>query len=432
MKVRSAVIKFKLMENKPCINGTYPIYLVIQFNGRAVYSTGERCSVELWNGGKCRDVQLSVKLNNLKSKVENYRNRLEMDNVPYTCSNLLEVLRNNDILKEKSRLLYKDIMQSILDKRQSAPKTCQSHLYAYRVMSKFMGKDSFMVIELNEGVIRRWIRSVENSWKPLSIKSVLARVLDVWKSFMSNGGDRSQYPFNSIRVSSFKSEKVKQIMNIEQIKALRSYYSSSYIYNKVYEVELMNRNSECFALTAYLLSYSLFGLALVDLLKLKVDCIEECKEGWLFNGVRRSKTNTPVPLFLIRDDITSLVIPVLLSTAHLREGYLFPGIQNNGCKLLSDTAERITFQISNVQRIVNRNLKKIWRKVNNIYKVNIPLNYTFYSMRSSAASIYLSKDGANIYTLAHLMGRSVENISTYVANIKSSEELMKERMKLIL
>ena len=59
MKVRSAVIKFKLMENKPCIEGTYPIYLIIQFNGRAVYSTGERCSVEVWNGGKCRDVPVS-------------------------------------------------------------------------------------------------------------------------------------------------------------------------------------------------------------------------------------------------------------------------------------------------------------------------------------------------------------------------------------
>lgn len=428
MKVKSAVIKFKLMENKPCIEGTFPVYLIVQFNGRAVYSTGERCSVEVWNGGKCKDVQLSVKLNNLKSKVENYKARLELEGELYTCSSLLDVLKREDVLRDKSRALYVDVMNSILSKRCSAPKTCQSHLYAYRVMSKFMGKENFMVIELNEVVIRRWIRSVENSWKPLSIKSVLARVLDVWKSFMSNGGDASLYPFNAIRVSSFKSEKVKQIMNVEQIRALRSYYI-----NKVFtENGIMDRNSECFALTCYLLSFSMFGLALVDLLKLKVSCIEEKDNGWLFNGVRRSKTGTPVPLFLVRDEITSIIMPLLIESANLREGYLLPGIQNNGCKLLSDTAERITYQVSNMVRIVNRNLKKIWRKVNNIYKVDIPLDYTFYSMRSSAASIYLSMDGANLFTLAHLMGRSVEGISTYVADIKSSEQLMKERMKLIL
>lgn len=432
MKVKRAIIRFKLMESKPCIDGTYPIYLIVQYNGRAVYSVGERCSVKDWNGGECRNVHLMVKLNNLKMKVERYRDKLILSGIPYTCSSLLDVLKRDDIVRDRSRALYYDVMNSILHKRCSAPKTCQSHLYAYRVIAKFMKKDNFMVIELNEGVIRRWIRSVENTWKPLSIKSVLARVLDVWRSFIADGGDRTQYPFDSIRVSSFKSEKVKQIMNIEQIKALRSYYSSSYIYNKVYEVELMNRNSECFALTCYLLSFSMFGLALVDLLKLKVSSIEECKEGWMFTGVRRSKTKTPVPLFIVRDEITSIIMPLLIESANLREGYLLPGIQNNGGGLLSDTDERISFQVSNVQRIVNRNLKSVWRKTNNLYNVNIPLNYTFYSMRSSAASIYLSKDGANIYTLAHLMGRSVEGISTYVADIKSSEQLMKERMKLIL
>ena len=428
MRVKSAIIKFKLMLNKSCINGTYPIYLIIQYNGRAVYSTGYRCSVKDWSGGVVRDSNLSIKLNNLKSKVEGYKMRLELDGVAYTCSSLLDILRRDDVLRDRSRALYSDIMEGILSKRQSAVKTCQSHRYAYRVMSRFMGRENFMVMDLNEAVLRRWIRSVEGRWKPLSIKSVLSRVLDVWRSFIADGGDSSSYPFNSIRVSSFKTEKVKQIMGIEQLRALKSYYI-----NKVYDGKsIMDRNSECFALTCYLLSFSMFGLALVDLLKLKVSCIEERENGWLFKGVRRSKTGTPVPLFLVRDDITSVIMPILIGSAHLRDGYLLSGIQNNGCSLLSDTPSRVSAQVNNVQRIVNGNLKKVWRKVNNIYKVDIPLDYTYYSMRSSAASIYLSMDGANLFTLAHLMGRSVEGISTYVGEIKSSEQLMKERRKLIL
>ena len=82
-------------------------------------------------------------------------------------------------------------------------------------------------------------------------------------------------------------------------------------------------------------------------------------------------------------------------------------------------------------RITNRNLKKIWRNVNKSHSVGIPENFTFYSMRSSAASIYLSQDGANIYTLAHLMGRGITGIETYVQSILSNEEEMYERRKLL-
>ena len=82
-------------------------------------------------------------------------------------------------------------------------------------------------------------------------------------------------------------------------------------------------------------------------------------------------------------------------------------------------------------RIVNRNLKNVWAEVNKSHSVAIPESYTFYSMRSSAASIYLHEPGANIYSLVHLMGRGVEGIHTYVETIMSAEELMNERMKLL-
>lgn len=138
-----------------------------------------------------------------------------------------------------------------------------------------------------------------------------------------------------------------------------------------------------------------------------------------------------VPLYIVRSPFSEKVMPVLLSTAFLRDDYLWPGIQNNSCSLLSDTPERITAQITNMVRIVNKNLKSVWRNVNKSHSVGIPENFTFYSMRSSAASIYLSQEGANIYTLAHLMSRRVEGISTYVASIKSDEELLAERRKLL-
>jgi hypothetical protein len=362
--------------------------------------------------------------------VRKYILKLDLEGRSYTASSVLEVLRDEDVLRDQGRITYIEVLERIISERGSSVKTENNMRYAYNALVKFIGRADFPVIEVDEVLIRRWIRSVEKEWRPLSIKSVLARISDVWNTYIRLGGDRSLYPFDKIRLSSFKSDKVKQIMSIEQIRALKSYYINI-MYAHVRKGSIYDRNGEFFALTCYLMSFMMFGLALVDLLKLKVDCIEEKENGWLFKDIRRSKTRTPVPLFLVKDEITSVIVPHLLSTAHLRCGYLFAGIQNNSMSLLSDTAERITIQVSNCTRIVNASLKKVWRKVNNLYNAGIPLDYTYYSMRSSAASIYLSMDGANVYTLAHLMGRSVEGISTYVAEIKSSEELMKERMKLV-
>lgn len=424
-KKQTITIKFCLLLSKKASDGKCPVYLITQYRGRGQYSTGIRMSEKEWNNGNPRDKGVQVRLGKLRSVLEEHILRLELDGVQYSASSVLDVLKKGIV----SVPSYKSVMEGLLQKRQSSPKTVMNHLYVYNVLCKFMGRGSFFVYEVDESLLRRWIRSVEGDWKPLSIKSVLSRICDVWNTYINDyKGDSSSYPFHSIKISSFKKVSSPKVLNGVQVEGLFSYYLESYIYNKVYGFEdgLMNRNSECFALGCFLLSYSFFGLALVDLLKLKVDCIEECSEGWRFNGVVRSKTRTPVPLFLVHSPFVDAVIPHLLSSAHLRDGYLLPGIQNNSMSLLSDTPERITYQVSNCTRIVNANLKGVWRKV------GIPQDTTFYSCRTSAASIYLSKEGANIFVLAHLMGRSVEGISTYVANIKSGEELMKERMKLIL
>ena len=173
------------------------------------------------------------------------------------------------------------------------------------------------------------------------------------------------------------------------------------------------------------------GLALVDLLKLRASQFIEVDDGWRVDGVARSKTSVDVPLFFIRDSFTSVVLPQLLGSAHLRDGWLLPGLQRNGGGLLSDSAKRVTIQTSNMVRVVNQKLKEIWKRVNNIYKVEIPLSYTFYSARRSVASIYLTRPDANIFTLATLMGRSPEGISVYVKNLLSEGELNRERRKLL-
>lgn len=426
MKKSHATINFKIMVKKTGRDGFAPVFMYIQFRGRAVMSTGQRCLPSQFVAGRCLDPQVQLAMDTIRSRVERARLLLDLEQVPYDAKSLLAKAFPPEPIQKQIKGSYRCLMEAVLERRQSAPKTRQLHEYAYRVMSAYLKRKDFAVDELDEATVSRWIRSVEGCWKPLSTKSVLSKLNDIWREYIRQGGSREKYPFDRIRISSFKSDKVKQVLNKSQVEALFRYFDSTFS-----PEVLLDRNSELFALGTYLFGYVSFGLALVDILKLKASAVVEETGGWRIEGVKRSKTSTPVPLYIIKCGFTQKVMPLLLETAFLRDDYLCPGIQNNSCSLLSDTPERISAQVSNVVRIVNRNLKKIWRKVNNIYNVGIPLHYTFYSMRSSSASIYLHEPGANIYNLAHLMGRRVEGISTYIASVMDAEELLAERRKLL-
>lgn len=407
-------------------DGFAPIFMYIQFHGRAVMSTGQRCLPSQFVAGRCTEPAVQLALDTIRSRVERARLILDLEQVPYDAKCLLARAFPPEPVQQQVKGSYRCLMEAVLERRQSAPKTRQLHEYAYRVMSAYLKRKDFAVDELDEATVSKWIRSVEGKWRPLSTKSVLSKLNDIWREFIKQGGSREKYPFDRIRISSFRSDKVKQVMNKAQVDALFKYFDSVFDSGS-----LLDRNSELFALGCFLFGYISFGLALVDILKLKASAVVEDEGGWRIDNVRRSKTSVPVPVYIIRCSYSEKVMPVLLSTAFLRDGYLFPGIQNNSCSLLSDTPERISAQIANMVRIVNRNLKNVWAEVNKSHSVAIPESYTFYSMRSSAASVYLSQQGANIYSLAHLMGRGVEGIHTYVESIMSAEELLAERRKLL-
>lgn len=421
-KTKKPIVSIKLMRNKACINGTYPVYVICQFHGRGQYATGYRCSPNRFVNGRCLDYP---QVDEMVSKVRKYILKLDLEGRSYTASSVLEVLRNDDVLRDQGRITYIEVLERIISERGSSVKTENNMRYAYNALVKFIGRADFPVIEVDEVLIRRWIRSVEKEWRPLSIKSVLSRICDVWNTYIRLGGDRSLYPFERIKISSYNSKVSVDALSESQMDAIEKYFMSL-------DISLIeDRNSLEFALCCYLLSYKSMGLALVDLLKLRASQFVETDDGWRVDGVYRSKTSVDVPLFFIRDSFTSVVLPLLLGSAHLRDGWLLPGLQRNGGGLLSDSPKRVTIQTSNMVRVVNQNMKKIWRRVNNIYKVEIPLSYTFYSARRSVASIYLTRPDANIFTLATLMGRSPEGISVYVKNLLSEGELNRERRKLL-
>ena len=82
---------------------------------------------------------------------------------------------------------------------------------------------------------------------------------------------------------------------------------------------------------------------------------------------------------------------------------------------------------------LNAWLKEWWNELNSVIirknvdeHCNIPLidkECTFYSYRHSFAQVYL-QNGGNILSLATLLGRSVNSISTYVQQLSRNEDLV--------
>ena len=57
-------------------------------------------------------------------------------------------------------------------------------------------------------------------------------------------------------------------------------------------------------------------------------------------------------------------------------------------------------------------------------------NITFYSMRHTFATIYMSNPSANPVHLATMMGRSVNGIYRYVKSLQSVDDIIDEREKI--
>lgn len=178
-------------------------------------------------------------------------------------------------------------------------------------------------------------------------------------------------------------------------------------------------------------AYVLGGVAPTDLATMKAAEFIVNEKYIAVKGSRRKtgiSFGTPVPM----SDELRHIFGAFFRTAHLRDGYLFPMIVGGCCRKvnMADKADvhravdrwLMTFGMGFPKAIVeiNKTLEESER---------LPVGMTMYSARHSFATNFVKKSN-NLGALCTIMGRSPNTIATYLRELSSEDELLKERLSI--
>lgn len=442
-KVSTATIRLVLKKNRTNKNGENPIYLVICFNGRLEKSTGVSCLARNWSSKQelIKSSQpnapiLNKILQEIKGKVISRKNEFEFMNKQYTPSMLLDDEYKIDYSASKN--LYRTLMYGLVEERRLKYKTVKMYEFGYRKLCEYFGKDNFVIDEINQGVLKDFLRKLDIS--DGSKRNISQSISSVWNYAISVGVvDRSDYPFMNFKYNrEFSVSQRDYYLGINHIRRLMDYFLDMVIvrdeggwhYKDGAEVKLRKRTSKEFGLLWFLLMYKLNGSAPIDVALLRVSNFKRLTiDGESYWGIdfKRKKTNVEVHVRWKRDIFGIIAIEHFLGFCN-GDDYVYP-ILNEG---LSD--KQISYAINKYGRYATSWLRESFKKINeDIINSNVLNgsneelvevdNVVLYTARHSLANHLLSSDNISVRELASILSRSPNTISTYIRQITRNEEI---------
>ena len=451
-KVQSAIIKAALITSRPKANGEYPIVIRVQYFGRAERYLPITCKKSEWDSKKGR-VKSNCKtcnshnrliiseLHKVEAKLLDYQ-RL---GIPYTAKDLLS---DKNSLQNANSLIFKDLMERMLDVKGYPKHTRRLYNYSYNSLVTFMGKNDFKVIELNSSLMEGFARYLKNV-KALSdgtINTLLARVGCVYRYGIENGIiDEVRYPHPFKRFNYWKTYKISSNrfgLTSDVMQLLENDYLNQCVYTdgiqggiwwykeNVEKLLLHKRSSELFIQCLFLICYKMQGLALADLVRVRAENITiqkiDGEEYYIFSDLRRKKTNEQIDVISVkRTDSNAAIFDIFINSMSERDGWFLPLLNNKNAK-----PDNIVQAMS---QMISKKLNKIFSRIdkeNNNILTDMGLDYghiTFYQARHTFASVYVNEKNGNPVFLAQLMGRSVQNIFSYVNSLSNVQELIKAK-----
>ena len=459
MKTDTAIIRLAQITSRAKADGTYPIVLRVQFNGRKEKYLNVSCPIKYWDkknevvkNGYANAAALNLILKEAKDKVIERKYQYELKGIQYTAAMLLEDSLNiKPNLCGNSIVLY-DLVQRLIEERHLVPNTIKNYNLMMDKVEQYSRKSPKLIIltELDEKFVRglcKWLKLnvITTTKAEGTINVVCSKIASIWNYAIShNLISADLYCFKKWKYNvEYRSTEIKKALNRDAIKALEAKFSQLIIVDPfdlamAYKAEayskLIVRYTKEFAIAIYLIGYRLQGLAFCDLADIKANDVSIEKhndtEYYVIQNIRRNKTNVPVPVVLKKDMIGMALMDCFIRTANLRDGYLFPILQNNLHSYTYDTPQKKANALQTSERLVNDNLKKIAAEINKeIGKEIISPDITFYSMRHTFATIYMANPNANPVHLATMMGRSVSGIYRYVKSLQSVDDIIDEREK---
>ena len=480
MKTEKATIKLVLRTNKTLADGTHPIMLRVNWQGkRAEKASGYSCKIANWNDtmeclkSKGKDAipnaeRINAVILEEKHKAENILSELILKKIEYSAQTIIDYLKEEG----KGAKYTKDLdtlVAEYIDVNNLKEETKLSIRGIVKHFKTYMGKEHIMLASVtvaNAMAFGRWCSSqgFKNNTIRTNIQKMRALfnyaiLIDILK----------ENPFNKVQENKlYKGENNKQALTKDAYDMLHYYYLShldSWGKGKL-EKKFLTIGSEIFALNVFFLSFEFQGLAPIDLAKLRSDNIETVKitdnnNRYIVIRTKRSKTKKEVTIAVKMDSSNSaLITPYLTYMAD--HDFLLPIL-----KATDDTDEKVVKKMRYAISAINKNLKTIWKDYNewlrvlvdkysgkplpkklcegyfdhreiatrNITKDNID-NFliseltTLYSARHTFATAFINSVGANTAELAQMMGRNVNGIDRYIKDLMTIQDILKARDKM--
>lgn len=448
MKVNQAQIKFHLRTNIVLKNGQSPIVVFISYNGRKEKSTKFTCTEKYWDKKKeCikkgfpNYIAINAELALIKKRLIDKRDYFEMHNIVYTPSMILDESVKENLSGANNT--FKSIMEQLIEERQLKYNTVKGYQFCYSKWCEFFKREDFIVNELTEQKLREMFNIQVKLMKEGTVKNFFEKTYSLLHYSKRKGyidydiSDKFRY-WEKVKTSNRK-----QALELGQIKLIQSFYLKEVTTDGKFKESALEaleyRHTRPFSVALFLIMYHFQGMAVADLARLKKDDFKEIEiesKKYYMIETRRQKTSEGVTVLIERDLLCEFLIESFLWASKNRNGYFLPIFQNKDKAYSYKTEKELNIGLLGCEAVINKKLKKVWELLNaeiaylketeGIEISQIPLNTSLYAARHSFASIAIQQ-GVNPYDLATSMGRSLNNISTYIKDLRKTEELIKLR-----
>ena len=445
MRTSKPSIKFVLKLQKKTKDGMCPVYLNVNYHGRVEKSCKINVIPSLWREDHVTPSHPNAKLINsqiseLQLELMKRVKTLEERGQYYTSSDIFSTI-GDDTTKSRN---YERIMEKYISERNISKSSATSHRYALDKLCEFIGRSSIEVDELSEARMKNFAKHIEK--KGLTASTCLS-IFDRIASILNYAIDKDliDYKANPFRNFKYKRRFIPTgrdyALTEYQITQLIGYYIETQCkwdndfqcwqlptdYSYVFD-----RCGKHWAVGFFLVIFKLNGASPVDVACLKKENVEEVKVGgkeYYHIHFQRRKTAVQVDVMLKKDELlTQLLFEPYYSSADERKGYIYPiiygyGVRHPQPESPSDACRNMVCTLMGYLRkaceAINEKMEEAGK--GDLIKVD---KVVYYTARHTFASIYLDQSKATVRGLCTLLGRSPNNISTYIHALKGKDELV--------
>lgn len=386
------------------------IYISVSWKGRILKSTGVKCSESKWDVKREKvkgDVRINAYLSSLKADVVKRRDYFVVRGLEYTASMLFE----KDKADTKANLSLLTLVDIMADERKLRQTTATTYRLAVNKWRLF-NSDNIKYItaeRLNDFVVK-----CKRSNTDSTIRMYLQRLGGIVQFAISKDIIKED-PFKNLNIRrKLKVSQKHPALNKTQMDAVLERLMVLLHNEKPNEFKKKISPSAC--LSFFCFSYLSGGLAPIDVAKVRVSDIRDEIIGdarYYTFSVKRQKTNVPVKCLIMRNELTERLMSVLCSNGNRLFG-LIEDIDDD-----ITITRRINYLSYFGKKMLYQELIEVNRHLTNKIDIN---TITFYSARHTLATVLVNSN-VSLNGIASVMGRSVNNIGTYIKTLNTDNEL---------